>query len=77
MMSYELVSVPQHKQVMEKINRNTIKWLKSLNTFDKYGYFIECNIETLTQLHNKLNDLPFNLFDTEGRHVFRWNQEIC
>ena len=59
MMSYELVGVLQQKQVMEKINRDPIKWMKSLNTFDKYGYFIECDIETTTQLHNKFNDLPF------------------
>ena len=38
---YELVGVYQREQVMEKINRNPIKWMKSLNTFDKYGYFIE------------------------------------
>ena len=44
---------------MKKINRNPIKWIKSLNTFDKYGYFIECDIEVPTQLHDKFNDLPF------------------
>ena len=48
MMPYELASVPQREQVMEKINRNPIKWVKSLNTFDKYEYFIECDIETPT-----------------------------
>ena len=41
MMPFELVGVPQQEQMMEKINRNTIKWVKSLNTFDKYGYIIE------------------------------------
>ena len=59
MMPYELVDMPQREQVMEKINRNPIKWVKSLKTFDKYGYFIECDTETPTQLHNKFNDLPF------------------
>ena len=59
MMPYELVSVPQREQVMEKINRDPIKWVESLNTFDNYGYFIECDIETPTQLHDKFNDLPF------------------
>ena len=59
MIPYELVSVPQREQVMEKINRNPIKWGKSLNTFDKYGYFIEYDIETPTQFHDKFNDLPF------------------
>ena len=59
MMPYELVGVPQRKQVMEKINRNLIKWVKLLNIFDKYGYFIECDIEAPTQLHDKFNDLPF------------------
>ena len=57
-MPYELVGVPQREQVMEKINRNPIKWGKSLNTFDKYRYFIECDIETSTQLHDKFKDLP-------------------
>ena len=73
MMTYELVGVPQREQVMEKINRNPIKWVKSLNTFDKYGYFIECDIEASIKLHDKFNDIPFILFDTEGRHVLRWN----
>ena len=76
-MPYELVSVPQREQVMKKINRDLVRWIQSLKTFYKYRYFIECDIETPTQLHNKFNDLPFILFDTEGRHVFRWNQEIC
>ena len=44
---------------MEKINQETIKWVKSLNTFDKYRYFIECDIETSIKLHDKFNDLPF------------------
>ena len=59
MMPYELVDVPQREQVMEKINRNPIKWVKSLKIFDKYGYFIECDIETPKQLNDKFNDLPF------------------
>ena len=59
MMPYELVGVYQREQVMEKINRNTIKLMKSLNTFVKYGYFIECDIETSIKLHYKFNDLPF------------------
>ena len=74
MMPYELVGISERReQVMEKINRNPIKWVKSLMTLDKYGFFIECEIETPTQLHDKINDLSFILFDTEGRHVFRWN----
>ena len=48
MMPYELVDMPQREQVMEKINRNPIKWVKSLNIFDKYRYFIECDIEAST-----------------------------
>ena len=59
MMPYKLVGVPQREKLMEKINRNLIKWGKSLNTFVKYGYFIECDIEAPTQLHDKFNDLPF------------------
>ena len=41
MMPYELVGVHQREQVMEKINRDPIKWVKSLNIFNSYGYFIE------------------------------------
>ena len=67
MMPYELVGVSQREQVMEKINRNPIKWVKSLNTFDKYR-FIECVIETPTQLHDKLNDLLFFLVQKAGMH---------
>ena len=67
MMLYELVGIPERReQVMEKINRNPSRWIQSLNTFDKFGYFIECDIETPKQLHDKFNDLPFILFDTEG-----------
>ena len=57
MMPYELVGVP--KQVMERINRDPNKWVMSLKTFDKYGYFIECDIEAPKELHDKFNDLPF------------------
>ena len=45
MMPYELVGVPQQEQVMEKINRDLIKWVKSFKTFHMYGYFIKCDIE--------------------------------
>ena len=44
---------------MEKINRNPNRWVESLKTFDTYGYFIECDIEAPTELHDKFNDLPF------------------
>ena len=57
MMPYELMGVP--KQVMERINRDPNKWVMSLKTFDKYGYFIECDIEAPKELHDKFNDLPF------------------
>ena len=77
MMPYELVGVSERQEVMERINRNSIKWVKSLNTFDKDRFFIKCDIETPTQLHDKINNLPFILFGTEGRYVFKWNQEIC
>ena len=59
MIPYKLVGVPQGEEVMEKINQDSIKWIQSLNTFDKYRYFIECDIETPTQLHDKFNDLSF------------------
>ena len=68
LMPYELVGVPQREQVMEKINRNPIKWMKSLNTFDKYEYFIECDIQTPTQIHDKFNDLPFFSIQKAGMY---------
>ena len=58
MMPYELVGVPQREQVMEKINRDPNGWVQSLKTFGKYGFFIECDIEELVELHDKFNDLP-------------------
>ena len=59
MMPYELVGITERQEVMERINRNSIKWVKSLNTFDKDRFFIKCDIETPTQLHDKINNLPF------------------
>ena len=59
MMPYELVGVPERRETMERINRNPIKWVQSLKTFDKYGFFIECDIEGPVELHDKFNDLPF------------------
>ena len=45
MMPYELVGVPERREVMEKINRDPNGWVQSLKTFGKYGFFIECDIE--------------------------------
>ena len=59
MMPYELVGVPERREVMEKINRDPNGWVQSLKTFDKYGFFIECDIEAPVELHDKFNDLPF------------------
>ena len=59
MMPDELVSVLQRQEMMEKINRNPNRWVQSLKTFDKYGFFITCDLEVPTQLHDKFNDLPF------------------
>lgn len=39
------------------------KWVLSLDTFDKYGYFIECDIECDKKDFDKFNDLP--LFPTQ------------
>ena len=47
MMPYELVGVPERREVMEKINRDPNGWVQSLKTFGKYGFFIECDIEAL------------------------------
>ena len=59
MMPYELVSVPERQEVMEKINRDPNGWVQSLKTFGKVGFFIECDIEAPVELHDKFNDLPF------------------
>ena len=69
MMPYELVGVPQREQVMEKINCNRNRWIESLNIFHKYGYYIECDIETPTQLHDKFNDLPFFQIQKAGMYL--------
>ena len=44
---------------MEKINRDPNRWVQSLKTFDKYRYFIECDIEAPAKLYDKFNDFPF------------------
>ena len=59
MMPYELVGVPERREVMEKINRDPNGWVQSLKTFGKVGFFIECDIEAPVELHDKFNDLPF------------------
>ena len=59
MMPYELVGVPERREVMKKINRDPNGWVQSLKTFGKYGFFIECDIEAPVELHDKFNDLPF------------------
>ena len=59
MMPYELVGIPEPHEVKEKINRNPNRWIRSLKTFDKYGFFIECDIEAPVKLHDKFNDPSF------------------
>ena len=75
MMPYELVGVPERREVMERINRDPNEWVQSLKTFGKYGFFIECEIEAPVELHDKFNDLPF-FPRTEGGYVLRRNQEV-
>ena len=58
-MPYELVGVPERREVMKKINRDPNGWVQSLKTFGKVGFFIECDIEAPVELHDKFNDLPF------------------
>ena len=67
MMPYELVNVNQREQLLEKINRDPIKWVKSLKIFNKYR-FIECDIETPKQFNDKFNDLPFFSIQKEGMY---------
>ena len=59
MMPYEIVGVPERQEVMERVNRDPNEWVQSLKTFNKYGFFIECDIEAPVELHDKFNDLPF------------------
>ena len=59
MMPYELMGIPERREVMEKINRDPNGWVQSLKTFGKYGFFIECDIQAPVELHDKFNDLPF------------------
>ena len=59
MVPYELVDIPDRREAMEIINRDPNGWVQSLKTFDKYGFFIECDIEVPVELHDKFNDLPF------------------
>ena len=59
MMPYELVGIPEPHEVKEEINRNPNRWIRSLKTFDKYGFFIECDIEAPVKLHDKFNDPSF------------------
>ena len=42
--------------------------MKSLKIFNKYGYFIECDIETPKQFHDKFNDLLFFPVQKEGMY---------
>ena len=35
------------------------EWILEQSSFQPTGYFIECDIECPTELHNKFNDLPF------------------
>ena len=59
MMPYELVGIPERQEVMEKFNHSPNRWIQSLKTFDKYWFFIECDIEASVESHDKFNDLPF------------------
>ena len=59
MMPYELVGIPERREVMKRINRDPNGWVQSLKTFGKYAFFIECGIEAPVELHDKFNDLPF------------------
>ena len=59
MMPYELESIQNEEKLLDNVNRNTNKWIQSLKTFGKYGFFIECDIEAPVEMHDKFNDLPF------------------
>ena len=58
-MPYELESIQNEEKILDNVYRNPIKWVQSLKTFGKYGFFIECDIEAPVELHDKFNDLPF------------------
>ena len=59
MMPYELESIQNEEKLLDNANRNPNKWIQSLKTFSKHGYFVECDLEAPVELHDKFNDLPF------------------
>ena len=59
MMPYELESIQNEEKLLDNVYRNPNKWVQSLKTFSKHGYFVECDIEAPVELHDKFNDLPF------------------
>lgn len=62
MMPYDIVyNTKDDWKNIRTMNPN--EWILSLDTFDKYGYFIECDIECDKKDFDKFNDLP--LFPTQ------------
>ena len=67
MMPYNIVHISD-KEKSKILNSNPIKWIESLDTYDKYGYFIECDIEVDDNKHDYFNDLP--LFPSQKYGVY-------
>ena len=68
MMPYELERIQNEEKLFDNVNRNPIKRVQSLNTFGKYGFFVECDIEAPVEQHDKFNDLPFSPIQKAGTY---------
>ena len=58
MMPYELVTI-ESDELDEIVTKEPNEWVMSLQTYDEYGYFIECDIDVSDELDDHFNDLPF------------------
>ncbi len=56
LMPYEIVRTTEKE--LNSIKKDPLKFVNSLGTFDEYGYFIDCDIDVPSNLHDYLNDLP-------------------
>ena len=58
MMPYDIVyDTEKENELIER--HGPTAWVNSLETYDQYGYFIECDLECDKKLYDKFNDLPF------------------
>ena len=75
MMPYELESIQNEEKLLDNVNRNPNKWVQSLKTFSKHGYFVECDIEAPVELTSKhqwnctTSSMTF--------HSSRYRRQVC